>query len=83
VKIGHESLGGKSDREAILEILDRNGIGYTRGEDAEDVADGSIVFTVPVDFKDRVAKKVDGYSEFFSVLCFDETETLTGVEVWE
>ena len=78
-----EVIGGKTDREAILEILDRNGIGYTRGEGEPSVPDRSIVFTVPVSTKDRVAKKIYGYSEFFSILCFDETETLTGVEVWE
>jgi len=75
VKATHESLGGKTDREAIVEILDRNGIIYKRPDDGA-LEMRSLVLEVG-------AGNVEGYTGFHAILAFDETETLVRVEVWE
>ena len=75
-------LKPKTDRETIIEILDRAGIGYTRAAEDE-LQMRSIEFRVPVDHDERDAKKIQGYVDFFAVLAIDETETLGHVEVWE
>ena len=54
------------------------------GRDSErSTNERDIIFVVPFADEERDAKKIHGYAEFLSVLAFDETESLTGVEVWE
>ena len=68
-----------TDREILLAMLERNGIGHSKPEPRQQ-SDGS----KDVAFRAQEDDKVSGYGSFIAIFAFDaETEALTGVEVWE